>query len=202
MKTDNQIVIAALYKFWPQPEYEALREPLLATCEQAGTKGTLLLASEGINGTIAGSRGGVDAVLAHIRSIPGFEDLEHKESFDTENPFLRMKVRLKKEIVTMGVPETDPNHIVGTYVDPQDWDDLISGALYSRDPSDGVLLIYDEDDQVVDPRQGDIIQKLWPSSQLVNTRELGHSRVLWDAAVVDRIADFVAEPHPDVCVTS
>jgi len=126
MESDNNIVIAALYKFAPQPNFADLRAPLLACCEQAGTLGTLLLASEGLNGTIAGSREGIDAVLAHIRCLPGFEDLEHKESFDTENPFLRMKVRLKKEIVTMGVPGTDPTHIVGTYVDPQDWDALIS----------------------------------------------------------------------------
>jgi UPF0176 protein len=126
MESDNNIVIAALYKFAPQPDFAELRAPLLACCETAGTLGTLLLASEGLNGTIAGSRAGIDAVLSYIRSIPGFEDLEHKESFAAENPFLRMKVRLKKEIVTMGVPGTDPTHIVGTYVDPQDWDALIS----------------------------------------------------------------------------
>ena len=74
-----------------------------------------------------------------------------------------------------------------------DWDNLIAGSLYSRDPSDRLLLIYDEDDQVVDPRQGDVINELWPGSELVNTRKLGHNRVLWDDAVVKRIADFVAE---------
>ncbi|TDI62674.1 MAG: rhodanese-related sulfurtransferase [Alphaproteobacteria bacterium] len=126
MKTDNKIVIVALYNFTAFPNFEELREPLQACCAQAGTMGTILLASEGINGTIAGSRVGVDAVLAHIRDLPGCADLAHKESFDTENPFLRMKVRLKKEIVTMGVPGTDPNNIVGTYVNPDDWDALIS----------------------------------------------------------------------------
>jgi UPF0176 protein len=126
MKTENQIVIAALYNFTSFPNFEELKEPLQACCNQAGTMGTVLLASEGINGTVAGSREGVDAVLAHIRALPGCADLEHKESYDTENPFLRMKVRLKKEIVTMGVPGTDPNNIVGTYVDPDDWDALIT----------------------------------------------------------------------------
>ena len=83
-------------------------------------------APEGINGTIAGSRAGIDAVLAHIRALPGCADLDHKESFADEMPFHRMKVRLKREIVTMGVEDIDPNHIVGTYVEPEDWNRLIS----------------------------------------------------------------------------
>jgi UPF0176 protein len=126
MNTDTQIVIAALYNFTPFDDIAAIKGPLFQACQQAGTMGTILLASEGINGTLAGSRAGVDAVLAHIRSLPGCAGLQPKISFDTENPFLRMKVRLKKEIVTMGVPDIDPNHIVGTYVDPDDWDALIS----------------------------------------------------------------------------
>ena len=97
-----------------------------ALCEQHGVKGILLLASEGVNGTLAGSRTGIDAVLRELRSWSGFEALEHKESPAEVEPFRRMKVRLKKEIVTMGVPGVDPNHLVGTYVDPLEWNDLIS----------------------------------------------------------------------------
>jgi predicted sulfurtransferase len=90
------------------------------------SSGTLLLAREGVNGTIAGSRSAIDAVLAHLRAIPGLEALEHKESSAHRMPFRRMKVRLKKEIVTMGVPDIDPLEGVGAYVDPKDWNALIS----------------------------------------------------------------------------
>jgi UPF0176 protein len=89
-------------------------------------KGSLLLAPEGINGTIAGTRAGIDAVLDHIRGMPGCADLDWKESTAAQMPFGRMKVRLKREIVTMGVPGTDPNALVGTYVAPGDWNDLIA----------------------------------------------------------------------------
>ena len=126
MNSEDKVIVAALYKFTSFPDYVDLRAPLLACCEQAGTLGTLLLASEGLNGTVAGTRDGIDTVLEYIRALPGCADIEHKESYAVGNPFLRMKVRLKKEIVTMGVPGTDPNKIVGTYVDPADWDALIS----------------------------------------------------------------------------
>jgi len=119
-------LVAALYKFVSLPDYKAIREPLLAFCNLHGVKGSLLLAKEGINGTIAGKPEGVKAVLAFLRSDPRFAALEHKESFADEMPFYRMKVKLKKEIVTMGVPEIDPNHIVGSYVKPEDWNALIS----------------------------------------------------------------------------
>jgi UPF0176 protein len=119
-------VVAALYQFTALADFKNLKEPLLEACLTAGVYGTLLLAQEGINGTIAGTRDGIDAALDHIRQIPGCSALEHKESFALENPFYRMKVRLKKEIVTMGVPDIDPNEIVGTYVDPHDWNALIS----------------------------------------------------------------------------
>ena len=89
-------------------------------------KGTLLVANEGINGTIAGTDDGIFRVLSYLRSLPEFANLEHKESRASKMPFLRMKVRLKKEIVTMGVEDIDPNKIVGTYVDPKDWNDFIS----------------------------------------------------------------------------
>jgi UPF0176 protein len=89
-------------------------------------RGTLLLAHEGINGTIAGPDAGVHAVLAFLRALPEFAGLEHKESRASKAPFLRMKVKLKKEIVTMGVEDIDPLRVVGTYVAPRDWNALIS----------------------------------------------------------------------------
>ncbi len=122
----NQIVVAALYRFTTLEDYESLREPLLEYCQSKGIKGTLLLASEGINGTVAGTREGIDELLAYLRSDPRLADLDHKESFYDETPFYRMKVKLKKEIVTMGVEGIDPNEVVGTYVKPEDWNDLIS----------------------------------------------------------------------------
>jgi UPF0176 protein len=123
---EARFVVAALYKFVSLPDFEAHREALSACCHEADVSGTLLLAPEGINGTIAGSRRGVDTVLAYIRAMPGCDDLELKESFAVENPFYRMKVRLKKEIVTMGVRDIDPAESAGTYVEPEAWNDLIS----------------------------------------------------------------------------
>lgn len=119
------VVVAALYKFVTLEEYPALREPLLDACLAADVRGTLLLAREGINGTIAGTREGINAVLSYLRSDPRLADLEHKESYDDHVPFYRMKVKLKREIVTLGVPGVDPNERVGTYVKPQDWNALI-----------------------------------------------------------------------------
>lgn len=118
--------IAALYHFTRFEEPAALRGELLACAEENGVRGTLLLAQEGINGTIAGSDRGVEAVLTHIRALPGCAGLEWKESRAGEMPFHRTKVRLKREIVTMGQPNLDPVDGVGTYVDPQDWNALIS----------------------------------------------------------------------------
>lgn len=119
-------VVLALYRFVSLPDYEALREPLLNFCLAQELKGTLLLAAEGINGTVAGSREGVDALLAYLQKDARFQGIESKESFDNEQAFYRMKVKLKKEIVTMGIADIDPNHIVGTYVKPQNWNALIS----------------------------------------------------------------------------
>jgi UPF0176 protein len=102
-----------------------LRDPLLTLAKSKGVTGTLLLAHEGINGTIAGSREGIDAMLAHIRALPGCADLEWKESTAEDQPFARMKVKLKKEIVTLGQPDVDPRAKVGHYVEPEDWNDLI-----------------------------------------------------------------------------
>lgn len=120
------VVVAALYKFVTLDDFHELRQPLLEACIRADIRGSLLLAHEGINGTIAGARAGIDAVLAYLRSDPRLRDLEHKESLDDDQPFLRMKVKLKKEIVTLGVDGIDPNRLVGTYVEPQDWNAIIS----------------------------------------------------------------------------
>ena len=120
------LTIAALYHFTRFPDPAALKGPLVRLCQAEGVKGSLLLAGEGINGTIAGSRAGIDAVLAHIRALPGCADLAWKDAQASDMPFGRMKVRLKREIVTMGVPGTDPNSLVGTYIEPEDWNALIS----------------------------------------------------------------------------
>lgn len=120
------IVVAAMYRFVSLPDYKALRTPILDTCIKLGIKGTLLLAHEGINGTVSGTREGINQLLAYLRELPGLEALEHKESYYQEKPFYRMKVKLKREIVTMGIEGIDPNVVVGRYVEPKDWNDLIS----------------------------------------------------------------------------
>jgi UPF0176 protein len=122
----SEVVVAALYKFVTLEDFHELREPLLDVCQSAEIKGTVLLAREGLNGTIAGSREGIDKVLAHLRSDSRLESLVHKESFDDHMPFYRMKVKLKKEIVTMGIEDIDPNTVVGTYVQPKDWNALVN----------------------------------------------------------------------------
>ncbi|MEH6590892.1 MAG: rhodanese-related sulfurtransferase [Halioglobus sp.] len=122
----TEVVVAALYKFVTLEDFHELREPLLDVCQSAEIKGTLLLAREGLNGTIAGSREGIDTVLAYLHSDPRLAGLVHKESFDDHMPFHRMKVKLKKEIVTMGIEDIDPNTIVGTYVKPKDWNALVN----------------------------------------------------------------------------
>ncbi len=122
----NRIVVAAFYKFTPLPDFASHQAPLLACAEENGIRGTILLAHEGVNGTIAGARGGIDATLAKLRSLPGCADLEWKESYTDENPFLRMKVRLKKEIVTMGVPDVEPHRSHERYVEPHDWNKVIT----------------------------------------------------------------------------
>jgi len=118
--------IAALYQFTRLGDPASLRAPLLALCEAEGVRGTVLLASEGINGTIAGPSEGVARVLDHIRALPGCRALEWKESQSATAPFGRMKVRLKREIVTMGVPDVDPRAATGHYVAPSEWNALIS----------------------------------------------------------------------------
>ncbi|KAB8319627.1 rhodanese-related sulfurtransferase [Tolypothrix campylonemoides VB511288] len=125
MDKEMTLVVAALYKFVKLPDFAEKQHSLLSLCQSHGVKGTILLAPEGINGTIAASRQGVDSVLSFLRSDPRLADLEHKESYADYSPFERMKVRLKKEIVTIGRTEVDPNEQVGTYVSPKDWNELI-----------------------------------------------------------------------------
>lgn len=124
--TNTPIVVCALYKFVTLDDYRELRDPLLAEMTRLEVKGTILLAHEGLNGTIAGTRAGIDGVLAWLNADPRIAGIVYKETFENSNPFYRTKVKLKKEIVTMGVDGIDPKHIVGTYVKPQDWNALIS----------------------------------------------------------------------------
>ena len=120
------VVVAAFYRFARFPQFATYREPLLETLLAFKVRGTLLLSAEGINGTIAGHRAGIDGVLDFLQQDPRFANLEVQESHVDENPFYRTKVKLKKEIVTMGVSGIDPNKHVGTYVEPRDWNELIS----------------------------------------------------------------------------
>ena len=118
-------VVAALYKFTELPDYQQLHPLLKAFCEKHNIKGTLLLAEEGINGTVAGSRQSIDALKTWFENDSRFHGLEYKESTAENCPFYRLKVRLKKEIVTLGVQGINPAQKVGTYVEPQDWNSLI-----------------------------------------------------------------------------
>lgn len=117
--------VCALYHFTRFDNHEALRQPLHDLCRDQQITGTLLLAKEGINGTVAGPKAGIDTLIAHIKSLPGCEDFVWKLSTAQDRPFARMKVRLKKEIVTMGQPDVDPLAKVGHYVEPKDWNELI-----------------------------------------------------------------------------
>ena len=122
----ERLIVAALYKFAPLDNLESMREEIARACEKNNICGTLLLAHEGINGTIAGTREGIDAILGFLRAYPALKELEHKESYAEGEPFYRMKVRIKKEIVTIGLPEVDPNEVVGTYLDPEEWNRIIT----------------------------------------------------------------------------
>ena len=122
----TSFLTATLYKFASLPDYADLQMPLAALCEQHQVKGTLLLASEGINGTIAGPQDGVRAVLAYLRQDPRLSGLQHKEAWASTLPFYRMKVRLKKEIVTMGVPDVQPALHTRQYVGPHQWNALLA----------------------------------------------------------------------------
>ena len=118
-------IAAAFYQFATLPDFADKREPLKALCDERHVTGTILLAAEGVNGTIAGQPEDVRAVLDFLRADPRLATLEHKESPAAREPFHRMKVRLKREIVTLGVPGLDPASQAGTHVDPSDWNALI-----------------------------------------------------------------------------
>ncbi len=122
----SSVVVSALYKFVTLENFEAIKAPLLKVMLDSDVRGTLLLAKEGINGTVAGSQAGIDALLSWLSQDPRLAGIVHKESYDEEMPFYRTKVKLKKEIVTMGVEGIDPKQVVGTYVKPKDWNALIS----------------------------------------------------------------------------
>lgn len=126
MQNNMNFLVAALYRFGRIEDPQAVRDALFAICEREAICGTLLIAKEGVNGTIAGGKAQIETVLDALREITGFETLELKFSHAAEKPFLRLKVRVKKEIVTMGVEDIDPTLIVGTYVDAGDWNDLIA----------------------------------------------------------------------------
>src|SRR5690606_26454398 len=121
-----QFLVAALYRFVQLANYRDLRGPLFDFCRAHDVRGTLLLAEEGINGTIAGPEAGVRAVLQYLRDDSRLALLEHKESWADGQPFYRLKVKLKREIVTMGVPNVHAQTMAGTYVRPDRWNELIA----------------------------------------------------------------------------
>ncbi|MCB1876879.1 MAG: rhodanese-related sulfurtransferase [Chromatiales bacterium] len=123
--TEPVCVVAALYRFAPLTDYLQWREPLLSLCRRERIHGTLLLAPEGINGTVAGTRSAIDVLKGWLGADPRMAGMEYKESYAHACPFHRMKVKLKREIVTLGVPELDPNRQVGEYVEAGDWNALI-----------------------------------------------------------------------------
>lgn len=124
--TTHPIVVSALYHFVTLEDYQAMRQPLYDFMVENHIKGTILLAKEGINGTVAGIKPSIDRLHNWLRSDVRLAELRTKESFDDSMPFYRTRVKLKKEIVTMGIAGIDPNHTVGTYVKPEDWNALIT----------------------------------------------------------------------------
>ena len=125
MGFDKMVIVAALYKFTELRDTAPLQASLMKLCRINGIFGTLLLAPEGINGTIAGSRSGIDAIRDFLKGDGRFIGMEYKESVAQKNPFHRMKVKIKDEIVTMGQSDADPSRIMGTYVDAKQWNQLL-----------------------------------------------------------------------------
>ncbi len=120
------VTVATFYKFVALPDYADLQHPLKEICQSQSVKGTILLAAEGINGTIAGTRQDIDRVIAYVQSDSRLVDIDIKESLTTAPPFEKLKVRLKKEIVAIGLPEVNPTQTVGTYVSPKDWNKIVA----------------------------------------------------------------------------
>ena len=121
----DQIVIASFYKFIPLEDFETLREPMLVVMREMNIKGTIILAAEGINGGFAGTRDHMDAFYAYMHQEPRFSDLNFKETFDSQNPFEKAKVKLRKEIVTMGITKVNPLASTGVHLSPEEWHDFI-----------------------------------------------------------------------------
>jgi UPF0176 protein len=124
-ESEKQFVVVAMYHFVRLDDFEEMKPPLQALCVANGLMGTILLAREGLNGTLSGPREGIDTLLSHLRADVRFKTLRYKESYTDKAPFRRMKVRLKREIVTMGVPDTDPGEICGERVDAKRWNELL-----------------------------------------------------------------------------
>jgi len=122
---ENRIVVVAMYHFVQLDNFVNLKAPILKLCVERGLTGTILLASEGLNGTVAGPGAGVDILLAHLLSMPCFKSMRYKKSYTNIPPFRRMKVRLKREIVTMGTPDTDPDALCGKRVNAEQWNRLL-----------------------------------------------------------------------------
>lgn len=137
----SHLVICALYKFVTLNNFRAIQKPLLSLMLERGIRGTILLAQEGINGTVAADQNNINHLLAFLKSDARLADLNYKESYASQPPFLRSRVKLKKEIVTMGIEGIDPKRVVGTYVNPTDWNALI------KDPD--VLLVDTRNDYEV-----------------------------------------------------
>lgn len=122
---ENKIVIATMYQFVQLDDFKEIKPLLIKMCSENNIKGTILLAQEGLNGTISGSRPGIDNLLAYLYSEPRFKTMQYKETFTDDSPFRRLKIRIKQEIVTMGIPETDPERLSGKRVDAEQWNKLI-----------------------------------------------------------------------------
>jgi UPF0176 protein len=129
----KEIIIASFYKFVTLVDFETMREPMLEKMRAIHLKGTVILAAEGINGGFAGKREEMELLYQYMRSDSRLADLNFKETFDDKNPFDKAKVKLRKEIVTMGVKNVDPTISSGTYLNPEEWHEFI------KDPN--VILI-------------------------------------------------------------
>ena len=126
MQDSNEILVATLYKFFKVDDLVALQDQLYAICNKNNVMGTILIANEGVNGTISAKPREIEKTLISIQKDDRFSEIEIKYSSTNKQPFHKMRVRLKKEIVTIGLPEINPNKIVGTYVKPEEWNDIIS----------------------------------------------------------------------------
>lgn len=124
--SNNQIIVATFYKFIVLEDYAKFRPELVGLCNKNNIKGTILLACEGINATVSGDRQAIDDLMAFLQKDDRFDNMEYKESLFEKDPFYRMKVKLKKEIVSLGIPGTDPNNMTGKYVSSSEWNELIS----------------------------------------------------------------------------